>query len=90
MRLHLAIADGLETESQPDVFAIAHHLRLAVPAASAERVATALLLAARRARELCDFDLSRALPLWQTERLAVAQRLIHHGWQLARNSGLGK
>jgi 2-polyprenyl-6-methoxyphenol hydroxylase-like FAD-dependent oxidoreductase len=40
--------------------------------------------------QAANFDLSRALPLWQTERLAVAQRLIHHGWQLARNSGLGK
>jgi 2-polyprenyl-6-methoxyphenol hydroxylase-like FAD-dependent oxidoreductase len=40
--------------------------------------------------QAANFDLSRALPLWQTERLAVAQRLIHQGWQLARNSGLGK
>jgi hypothetical protein len=30
------------------------------------------------------------LPLWQTERLAVAERLIRHGWRLARDSGLGK
>lgn len=36
------------------------------------------------------FDLSVALPAWQTERLAVADRLIHHGQRLARNSGLGK
>lgn len=40
--------------------------------------------------EAANFDLSVALPLWQTERLAVAERLIHHGRQLARNSGLGK
>jgi 2-polyprenyl-6-methoxyphenol hydroxylase-like FAD-dependent oxidoreductase len=40
--------------------------------------------------QAANFDLSHALALWQTERLAVAQRLIHHGWQLARNSGLGK
>src|SRR5258705_4648115 len=40
--------------------------------------------------QAANFDLSHALPLWQTERLAVAQRLIHHGWQLAVNSGLGK
>jgi 2-polyprenyl-6-methoxyphenol hydroxylase-like FAD-dependent oxidoreductase len=40
--------------------------------------------------QAADVDLSRALPLWQTERLAVAQRLIHHGRQLARSSGLGK
>jgi 2-polyprenyl-6-methoxyphenol hydroxylase-like FAD-dependent oxidoreductase len=40
--------------------------------------------------QAANFDLSHALPLWQTERLAVAQRLIHHGWQLARNSGLGR
>jgi len=40
--------------------------------------------------QAANFDLSRALPLWQRERLAVARRLIYHGWQLARNSGLGK
>lgn len=40
--------------------------------------------------QAADFDLSIALPRWQTERLAVATRLIHHGWRLARNSGLGK
>ena len=40
--------------------------------------------------QAANFDLSHALALWQTERLAVAYRLIHHGWQLARNSGLGK
>jgi 2-polyprenyl-6-methoxyphenol hydroxylase-like FAD-dependent oxidoreductase len=40
--------------------------------------------------QAANFDLSHALALWQTERLAVAQRLIHHGWQLARDSGLGK
>lgn len=40
--------------------------------------------------QAANFDLSHALPLWQTERLAVAQRLIHHGEQLARSSGLGK
>jgi 2-polyprenyl-6-methoxyphenol hydroxylase and related FAD-dependent oxidoreductases len=40
--------------------------------------------------EAADFDLSVALSRWQTERLAVADRLIHHGWRVARNSGLGK
>jgi hypothetical protein len=40
--------------------------------------------------QAADFDLSAALPRWQTERLAVAERLIYHGWRLARNSGLGK
>ena len=35
MRLHLAIADGMQDEPQPDVFAIAHHLRLAMPVAPA-------------------------------------------------------
>ncbi|HMH08299.1 MAG TPA: hypothetical protein VK579_16610, partial [Terriglobales bacterium] len=40
--------------------------------------------------QAADFDLSAALPRWQTERLAVAERLIHHGWRLARNSGLGR
>ena len=40
--------------------------------------------------EATDFDLSVALQRWQAERLAVAQRLIHHGRQLARNSGLGQ
>lgn len=40
--------------------------------------------------QAANFDLSHALALWQTERLAVAQRLIHHGGQLARSSGLGK
>lgn len=40
--------------------------------------------------QAADFDLSAALSRWQTERLAVAKRLIHHGWRLARNSGLGK
>jgi hypothetical protein len=56
MRLHLAIADGLELERDPDVFAIAHHLRLAVPVAAASRAAVALLAGARRARELADFQ----------------------------------
>lgn len=37
-----------------------------------------------------DFDFSVALPRWEVERLAVAGRLIHHGWRLARNSGLGQ
>jgi 2-polyprenyl-6-methoxyphenol hydroxylase-like FAD-dependent oxidoreductase len=40
--------------------------------------------------QAADFDLSVALPRWQSERLAVAERLIHHGWRLARNSGLGQ
>jgi len=40
--------------------------------------------------QAADFDLSVALPRWQTERLAVADRLVHHGWRLARNSGLGQ
>ena len=40
--------------------------------------------------QAADFDLSVALPRWQTERLAVAEGLIHHGWRLARNSGLGQ
>jgi 2-polyprenyl-6-methoxyphenol hydroxylase-like FAD-dependent oxidoreductase len=40
--------------------------------------------------QAADFDVSAALSRWQTERLAVAKRLIHHGWRLARNSGLGK
>jgi 2-polyprenyl-6-methoxyphenol hydroxylase-like FAD-dependent oxidoreductase len=40
--------------------------------------------------EAADFDLSVALPRWQAERLAVADRLIHHGLRLARTSGLGK
>jgi 2-polyprenyl-6-methoxyphenol hydroxylase-like FAD-dependent oxidoreductase len=40
--------------------------------------------------QAADFDLSVALPRWQSERLAVAERLIHHGWRLARNSGLGR
>ena len=40
--------------------------------------------------QAADFDLSVALPRWQTERLALAERLIHHGWRLARNSGLGQ
>ena len=35
-----------------------------------------------------NFDVSAALPRWQAERMAVAQRLIHHGWSLARQSGL--
>jgi DNA-binding SARP family transcriptional activator/tetratricopeptide (TPR) repeat protein len=61
MRLHLAIADGLEREQVPDVFAIAHHLRLAVPVASPRRTTTALLAASRRARELVDFETSRVL-----------------------------
>lgn len=39
--------------------------------------------------QAADFDLSQALPLWQSERLAVAQRLMHHGRRLARHSGLG-
>ncbi len=39
--------------------------------------------------QAADFDLSQALPLWQSERLAVAQRLMHHGLRLARHSGLG-
>jgi hypothetical protein len=61
MRLHLAIADGLRDEPQPDVFAIAHHLRLAMPVAPPHRAATALLTASRRAQELGDFETSRAL-----------------------------
>jgi 2-polyprenyl-6-methoxyphenol hydroxylase-like FAD-dependent oxidoreductase len=40
--------------------------------------------------QAANFDLTVALPLWQTERLAVAERLIYHGRRLARNSGLGK
>ena len=40
--------------------------------------------------QAADFDLSVAVPRWQTERLAVAEGLIHHGWRLARNSGLGQ
>lgn len=40
--------------------------------------------------EAADFDLSVALPRWQVERLAVADRLVAHGWCLARNSGLGQ
>lgn len=39
--------------------------------------------------QAADFDLSVALPRWQTERLAVADRLVAHGWRLAHNSGLG-
>ena len=39
--------------------------------------------------EAADFDLSVALPRWQIERLAVADRLVAHGWRLAHNSGLG-
>ena len=50
MRLHLAIADGLQGEPQSDVFAIAHHLRLAMPVASPHRAAAALLAASRRPR----------------------------------------
>jgi 2-polyprenyl-6-methoxyphenol hydroxylase-like FAD-dependent oxidoreductase len=40
--------------------------------------------------QAANFDLSQALPLWQAERLAVAQRLIYQGWRLAHDSGLGK
>lgn len=40
--------------------------------------------------EAADFDLSAALPRWQAERLAVAERLIHHGRRLARGSGLAQ
>jgi 2-polyprenyl-6-methoxyphenol hydroxylase-like FAD-dependent oxidoreductase len=40
--------------------------------------------------QAASFDLSVALPLWQTERLAVAERLIYQGWRLAHNSGLGQ
>lgn len=36
------------------------------------------------------FDLANALSSWQAERLQVARRLVHHGWHLARSSGLGK
>jgi 2-polyprenyl-6-methoxyphenol hydroxylase-like FAD-dependent oxidoreductase len=36
-----------------------------------------------------DFDFASALPRWQIERMAVAMRLIHHGRNLARQSGLG-
>ncbi|MBI5089389.1 MAG: AAA family ATPase, partial [Actinobacteria bacterium] len=61
IRLHLAIADALEAETDPDVFALAHHLRHALPAAPAARVATALLAASRHARELSDFNASRTL-----------------------------
>lgn len=39
--------------------------------------------------QAADFDLSVALPRWQSERLAVAQTLFYHGWRLARYSGLG-
>ena len=61
MRLHLAIADGLDGQARPDVFAIAHHLRLAIPAVSAERASEALLDGARRARAMGDFESSRVL-----------------------------
>src|SRR5258705_869010 len=60
------------------------HTAAGTSQASGEAVSVAQHLQA------ANFDLSHALALWQTERLAVAQRLIHHGWQLARNSGLGK
>lgn len=40
--------------------------------------------------QAADFDLSIALPRWQVERLAIADRLVHHGRILAHNSGLGK
>ncbi len=61
MRLHLTIADGLSLEREPDVFAIAHHLRLAGPVASPDRAADAMLSAARLAREFGDFETSKAL-----------------------------
>ena len=61
MRMHLSIADGLERERQTDVFAIAHHLRLAMPAAAPRRAASALLAASRRARDVGDFETSRNL-----------------------------
>jgi SAM-dependent methyltransferase len=40
--------------------------------------------------QTADFDFSVALPRWEAERLAAADRLIHHGWRLARNSGLAQ
>jgi 2-polyprenyl-6-methoxyphenol hydroxylase-like FAD-dependent oxidoreductase len=40
--------------------------------------------------QAADFDCSVALPRWEAERLAVADRLIHHGRRLARDSGLGQ
>lgn len=40
--------------------------------------------------QAADFDLSIALPRWEAERLAVADRLINHGRRLARSSGLGQ
>jgi hypothetical protein len=61
MRLHLAIADGLQLEHPQDVFAIAHHLRLAGRAATPERAAAAMLAGSRRARELGDFQTSGTL-----------------------------
>jgi 2-polyprenyl-6-methoxyphenol hydroxylase-like FAD-dependent oxidoreductase len=39
--------------------------------------------------QAADFDWSVALPRWQAERLSVADRLVTHGWRLARDSGLG-
>ena len=35
------------------------------------------------------FALDRALPRWEVERLAFAERLVHHGLRLARGSRLG-
>lgn len=61
MRLHAAIASALELEPEPDVFAIAHHLRCAVPVVPPARAADALLAGSRRARELGDFDTSYSL-----------------------------
>lgn len=47
-------------------------------------------VALARHLQASDFDLARALPRWQSERMAVAERLLRYGRALARRSRLGK
>ena len=59
------------------------HTAAGTAKASGDAVALAPCLQAH------DFDWQHALPRWEAERRAVAERLRHHGWNLARRSGLG-
>jgi 2-polyprenyl-6-methoxyphenol hydroxylase-like FAD-dependent oxidoreductase len=64
-------------------FVVRPHTAAGTSKASGDAVSLA------RHLEAADFDVSVALPRWQGERLAVADRLVAHGWRLARHSGLG-
>lgn len=58
-------------------------------AAAGTSKASADAVALARHLQVSGFDLDRALPGWQTERMEAAERLVRYGRALARRSGLG-